>query len=38
MKITEWDPLFHEYALLVINKLQSDELSSTFSDYTQFLV
>jgi hypothetical protein len=37
MKKTEWDSLFHEYALRVINNLQSDELSSTFSDYLQFL-
>lgn len=37
MKNTEWDPLFHEYAVLVIDKLQSDELSSTFSEYTHFL-
>jgi geranylgeranyl diphosphate synthase type I len=37
MKKTEWDPLFHEHALRVINNLQSDELSSTFSDYIQFL-
>ena len=37
MENIEWDPLLHEYALLVIKKLQSDELSSTFPEYTQFL-
>ena len=34
----EWDPLLHEHAVLVIDKLHSDELSSTFPDYAQFLV
>ncbi len=38
MKNTEWDPLFQEYALLVIEKLQSDELSAEFPDFTRFLV
>ena len=38
MKNFELDPLFHEYAVLVINKLQSDELLPTFSEYAQFLV
>ena len=38
MIITEWDPLFQEYALLVIEKIQSDELSSAFSDFTHFIV
>jgi hypothetical protein len=38
MKNFARDPLFDEYALLVIGKLQTDELSSSFSDYTQFLV
>jgi hypothetical protein len=38
MKITEWDPLFQEYVLLVIKKIQSDELSATFSDFTHYLV
>ena len=37
MKNFEWDPLLHEYAVLVMNKLQSDELSSIFSDYAPFL-
>jgi len=38
MENIEVDPLFHEYASLVIDKLQSDELSSTFPEYAQFLV
>jgi len=33
----EYDLLFKDYARLVIEKLQSDELSSIFSDCTQYL-
>jgi len=38
MKNSDWDPLFDEYAVQVINKLHADELSSTFSEYAQFLI
>ena len=38
MNNKEFDPLFSEYALPVIEKLQSDELSSTFSDCTRYLI
>lgn len=38
MTNTDRNPLFQEYALLVIEKLQSDELSSAFSDFAHFLV
>ena len=38
MEKIEWDPLLHDYAVLVIQKLQSDGLSATFPEYTQFLV
>jgi octaprenyl-diphosphate synthase len=34
----KWDPLFDEYAALVIQKLQSDELTSGFQEFTEFLV
>jgi len=33
-----FDPLFSDYALPVIEKLQSDELSSTFSDCNRYLI
>jgi hypothetical protein len=36
MKNIEWDSICQKYASLVINKLQSDELISTFSEYAQF--
>ena len=38
MENIEEDPLFHQYAALVIDKLQSDAFSSTFPEYKQFLV
>ncbi len=38
MNNSEWDPLFNEYAALVIHKMQPDELSSTFQVSVQFLV
>jgi len=37
MKNNDWDTLFHKYALPVIQNLQSDELSATFSEYRQYL-
>jgi len=37
MKKFDLDPLLHEYALLVINKLQSEDLLSAVSEYTLFL-
>jgi geranylgeranyl pyrophosphate synthase len=38
MNQSDWDPLFHEYAASVIHRLQSDELTSIFQDYSDFLV
>ncbi|MDD1750597.1 MAG: polyprenyl synthetase family protein, partial [Methanothrix sp.] len=38
MNNIEYDPLFSEYALPVIEKLQAEELSSTFSDCTSYLI
>src|SRR4030042_5088055 len=38
MNSKEYDPLFSEYALPVIEKLQAEERSSTFSDCTRFLI
>jgi geranylgeranyl pyrophosphate synthase len=37
MKNSEWDPLFHQNALSVIQKLGAEDLSSSFSEYAQFL-
>ena len=36
MKKSELDPLFHGYAMLVINNLHSDGMTSTFAEYAQF--
>ena len=33
MKNLAMDPVFHEYAALVIHKLQSDEIPSLHQDY-----
>jgi len=38
MKNSEWDALFHEYAARVTQQLQADDLTSTFQDYSAFLV
>ena len=38
MNSKEYGPLFSEYALPVIEKLQAEERSSTFSDCTRFLI
>ena len=38
MNNSELDQIFHEYAELVINRLQSYDLSSTFQDYQELLV
>jgi hypothetical protein len=37
MKNFDWDPLVHDYAGLVMNKMRSDALLSPFPDYASFL-